>query len=325
MIIDIKLLTKLEFNQLIELVKLYFKEIENENNDNEIDVPYIPKEIYPPMDDTFATPVEVEETEVKPAKKQYDVEEILKIAKSPIININNETPKTDDSLTIKPTQNISKEAQIELEFNEKEIVEEMIRRLTVRLEKINERQAAIDELTKNVEEDETFVNDLIVSSNNKKNELDKIEQELDEKEVELTEKQIELDKKLNDLIEEMNGLNTGYAIRDEDTHEMVVEIEHLMALNIKFDKVKYIKEGTFKKIDEMNHLKTEFGICKTYNPNFRPVENMSIENLDIKPEIIYLFSDSAENLSKLKTFVSEKIMEIDPDLEIDGMPFMFID
>lgn len=140
-----------------------------------------------------------------------------------------------------------------------------------------------------------------------------------------SENESDMDKKLNDLIEEMNGLNTGYAIRDEDTHEMVVEIEHLMALNIKFDKVKYIKEGTFKKIDEMNHLKTEFGICKTYNPNFRPVENMSIENMDIKPEIIYLFSDSAENLSKLKTFVSEKIMEIDPDLEMDGMPFMFID
>ena len=134
-----------------------------------------------------------------------------------------------------------------------------------------------------------------------------------------------LDKQLNDLIEEMNRLNTGYAIRDEDTHEIVVEIEHLVALNIKFDNVKSIKEGTFKKIDEMNHLKTEFGICKTYNPNFRPVENMSIENMDIKPEIIYLFSDSAENLSKLKTFVLEKIRKIDSNLEIEVMPFLFID
>ena len=134
-----------------------------------------------------------------------------------------------------------------------------------------------------------------------------------------------LDKKLNDLIEEINQLNTGYAIRDEDTHEMIVEIDHLMALYIKFDKVKSIKEGTFKKIDELNHLKTEFGVCKTYNPNFRPVENMPIENMDIKPEIVYIFSDSAENLSKLKTFVFEKIMEIDPDLEIESAPFLFID
>lgn len=134
-----------------------------------------------------------------------------------------------------------------------------------------------------------------------------------------------LDKKLNDLIEEMNQLNTGYAIRDEDTHEMIVEIEHLMALRIKFDNVKSIKKGTYEKIDGLNHLKTEFGICKNYNPNFRPVENMSIENMKIEPETIYLFSDSAENLSKLKAFVFEKIMEIDPNLEIEIEPFMFID
>ena len=140
-----------------------------------------------------------------------------------------------------------------------------------------------------------------------------------------SESKSDLDKQLKDLIEEMNQLNTGYAIRDEDTHEMIVEIEHLIALYIKFGNVKCIKEGTFKKIDEMNHLKTEFGICKTYNPNFRPVENMSIENMDIKPEIIYLFSDSAEDLSKLKEFVSDKIMEIDPDLEIEAAPFLFID
>ena len=134
-----------------------------------------------------------------------------------------------------------------------------------------------------------------------------------------------LDKKLNDLIEEMNQLDTGYAIRDEDTHEMIVEIEHLMVLNIKFDNVKFIKRGTFEKIDEINHLKTEFGICKNYNPNFRPVENISIENMDIKPETIYLFSDSQENLSKLKSLIFEKIMEIDSNLEIEVLQFKFID
>ena len=134
-----------------------------------------------------------------------------------------------------------------------------------------------------------------------------------------------LDKKLNDLIEEMNQLDTGYAIRDEDTHEMIVEIEHLMVLNIKFDNVKFIKRGTFEKIDEINHLKTEFGICKNYNPNFRPVENISIENMDIKPETIYLFSDSQENLSKLKSLIFEKIMEIDSNLEIEVLQFQFID
>lgn len=135
----------------------------------------------------------------------------------------------------------------------------------------------------------------------------------------------DLDKKLNDLIEEINQLNTGYAIRDEDSHEMIVELEHVIALDIKFDKIKVVKEGTYDKIDAINHLKTEFGICKNYNPNFRPLENSSIENTTVQPETIYLFSDSAENLSKLKAIISEKIMEINPDFEIEVKPFRFID
>ena len=140
-----------------------------------------------------------------------------------------------------------------------------------------------------------------------------------------SENESSLDKKLNDLIEDMNQLNTGYAIRDEDTGEMIVVLEHVIALNIKFDNVNFLKEGTYEKIDEFNHLKTEFGICKCYNPNFRPLENKSIENIEVKPETVYLFSDSTENLSKLKTFVLEKIMEINPNFEIEINPFMFID
>lgn len=140
-----------------------------------------------------------------------------------------------------------------------------------------------------------------------------------------SENESSLNKQLNGLIEEINQLNTGYAIRDEDTAEMIVEIEHVIAFNIKFDNVKFIEKGTYEKIDGFNHLKTEFGICKTYNPNFRPLEDVSIENLVVKPEIIYLFSDSEEDLSKLKAFVTEKIMEINPDFEIDTNHFMFID
>ena len=41
MIIDIKTLTKVEFNQLIELVKLYFEEIENEILDDDSATSYI--------------------------------------------------------------------------------------------------------------------------------------------------------------------------------------------------------------------------------------------------------------------------------------------
>ena len=134
-----------------------------------------------------------------------------------------------------------------------------------------------------------------------------------------------LNKKLNDLIKELDQLNTNYAIRNEDTAELIVEIEHVIALDIKFDNVKFIKEGTYEKIDGFNHLKTEFGICKTYNPSFRSIENMSTENKVIEPETIYLFSSTAEDLSKLKAFVSEKIMEFDSDLEIEFKPFMFSD
>ena len=139
------------------------------------------------------------------------------------------------------------------------------------------------------------------------------------------ESQSALDKKLNNLVETLNQLNTSYAIRNEDTHEMVVEIEHVIALNIKFDNVKFLKEGTYEKIDGFDHLKTEFGICKKYSPNFRPVENRSIEDMNVKPETVYLFSDSAENLSKLKEFISERIIEIDSDFEIEILPFRFID
>ena len=53
--------------------------------------------------------------------------------------------------------------------------------------------------------------------------------------------------------------------------------------------------------------------------------NMSIEDIDVEPETIYLFSDSAENLSKLKELIYERIMEIDPDFEIETKSFMFID
>lgn len=134
-----------------------------------------------------------------------------------------------------------------------------------------------------------------------------------------------LDKKLNDLIEDLDQLDTGYAIRDEDTREVIVEIEHVIALDIKFDNVKFIENGTYEKIDEFNHLKTEFGICKNYNPNFRPIENVSIEDTVVAPETIYLFSDTAEDLSKLRALVSEKILEINPDFEIEDKQFRFID
>lgn len=134
-----------------------------------------------------------------------------------------------------------------------------------------------------------------------------------------------VNKKLTDLIEEINQLDTQFAIRDEETHEMIVEINRVIAIYIHFDKVKFINEGTYEKIDAIDHLKTEFGICKTYNPNFRPLENRPLENMIAEPEIVYLFADSEENLSKLKDLICEKIMEIDSDFELELKPFRFID
>ena len=62
-----------------------------------------------------------------------------------------------------------------------------------------------------------------------------------------SENETSLDKKLKDLIEALNRLNTIYSIRDECTKELVVEIENVIALNIKFDNVTIIKERTYKK------------------------------------------------------------------------------
>ena len=98
---------------------------------------------------------------------------------------------------------------------------------------------------------------------------------------------------------------------------MLVYVKFVGILRIKFDKMKTIKKGTYKKIDELKDLNTEFGICKGYMPDFRPIESQPIENVNIKPESIYIYCHSQENLMKLKDILTEKIMEIDSDLEID--------
>lgn len=159
----------------------------------------------------------VEETENKeqvndPSVKEevrrtYDVDEILKIAKSPVVTmpVYEENKATDNYLSVEP---LGKEEQevANSEFNEKEIVEEMIRRLTKRLEIINERQAAYNEEKSKIEDDEQFVNNLIENSNNKKVELDRFEEELNNKENEIRQKQEDLNKKLNDVLPFANAI-----------------------------------------------------------------------------------------------------------------------
>ena len=72
-----------------------------------------------------------------------DVEEILKIAKSPILSIPKEEKKENIYVNVEPIKKVEKET-FEPEFDEKEIVEELINRLTLRLKNIDERQKKYD-------------------------------------------------------------------------------------------------------------------------------------------------------------------------------------
>lgn len=138
------------------------------------------------------------------AKKKYDIEEILKIAKSPVAAIDNNY----EEKVIAPvlTESVKEPETLEIEFNEREIVEEMIRRFTKRLEEIDHRQEKYDEDNKLLEEDEAFVNDLINSAEEKKSELDSFEDELNAKEEELNRKEEELEKKINNVLPFANAV-----------------------------------------------------------------------------------------------------------------------
>lgn len=180
------------------------KDEEKKDDNFSLDIPTIPEV----TDVKPVTPIEIKE---EPSKRPYDVEEILKIAKSPIVSM--PEMKKEEPISTKdeyvPVSPITKEKEtetMESEFNEKEIVEEMIRRLTNRLNDINERTSKYESEKEKLEEDESFVNDLIKSSNDKKEELDKFESELDAKEKELDERQKELDKKINDVMPFANAV-----------------------------------------------------------------------------------------------------------------------
>lgn len=180
------------------------KDEEKKDDNFSLDIPTIPEV----TDVKPVTPIEIKE---EPSKRPYDVEEILKIAKSPIVSMpemKKEEPIStkDEYVPVSPITEEKETETMESEFNEKEIVEEMIRRLTNRLNDINERTSKYESEKEKLEEDESFVNDLIKSSNDKKEELDKFESELDAKEKELDEKQKELDKKINDVMPFANAV-----------------------------------------------------------------------------------------------------------------------
>ena len=131
-----------------------------------------------------------------------------------------------------------------------------------------------------------------------------------------------LDNKINELIEELNQENTDYSIRNMETGEFYTTIASVGAIYIKFDNVKRIPKGTYEKIDELKNMVTEFGYCKGYKPPFRPLEGNSIESIEVKSENIYLFATPSEDMPKLIDYMSEKIMEINPDFVIESKIFI---
>lgn len=181
------------------------------------DIPTVPatpdvltQEDVKPMDVKPIAPIEIVEEPSKkeePAKHSYDVEEILKIAKSPVVTMPSNSVQAGNPYVNVALIDKKEEVSVFDEgFNEREVVEEMIKRLTKRLEDIDARQAKLDDEIEKVEADENFVNDLIKNSTEKKEELDKFEESLDEKEKELDNKKDELDKKIKNVLPFANAV-----------------------------------------------------------------------------------------------------------------------
>lgn len=161
-----------------------------------------------PITLTELEPVQEVKTEVDSTdstKKLYDVEEILKIAKSPVVSMPEEV-KEKDFIGVKHNNDREDLETLNNVFNEKEIVEEMIKRLQNRLDVINQKETRLIEEKTQLEEDENFVNDLIVSSNDKKQELDKFENSLNSKEEELKNKEKDLNEKINNIMPFANAV-----------------------------------------------------------------------------------------------------------------------
>ena len=130
-----------------------------------------------------------------------------------------------------------------------------------------------------------------------------------------SESDAKMDENVKDLIDELEGLNTDYVLRDDETGKLLVTVGYGGQISIKFDHVESIPKGTFEKIDELKSLHTDFGYCKGFKPNFRPLEGVSVADLEMEPEIIYITANSEENLFKFRDYVIQKVMEINPTLK----------
>lgn len=161
--------------------------------------PVIPE---PNIEPVVSEPAKIVEPETK---KTYDVEEILKIAKSPVVSMDPVTSKDNGGIDKIIDLNDTEESMV-LEYNEHELVEEMITRFQKRLELIDKRQESYDNEKKLAENDEAFVKDLIESAEKKSKELDKFEEELEAKARELDMKEKELKTKINNVLPFANAV-----------------------------------------------------------------------------------------------------------------------
>lgn len=116
---------------------------------------------------------------------------------------------------------------------------------------------------------------------------------------------------LKDLINELYELCKYVTFKDIDSKEVLPYTGRII---IRFDKNKSIKIGTMDKLDELKVLKTEFGYCEGYKPLLQNVDGCSPV---INTEEIYLVSDSLDNLIKLDSIIQNKLLEFDPNLELD--------
>lgn len=124
------------------------------------------------------------------------------------------------------------------------------------------------------------------------------------------------DMKLNQLINDLNEISTDYIMMDEETKILIVTIDYGGYIKVKFDKVNYLEPGTYDRLDEIKTLKIDIGYCKGFKPKFRPLCG-DLSDVLVNPEIIYLVSDSSENIEKFRDLVSHKILEINPDFKLE--------
>ena len=68
-----------------------------------------------------------------------------------------------------------------------------------------------------------------------------------------------------------------FAKVNEETGELISTINSAGSLAIKFDNIKTSPNELYEKIDELKNIKTEFGYCKGYKPQFRPQNQIPVK------------------------------------------------